>query len=145
MFEPEIRRATKDDVAQLSLLELQSRQDLRDQRGGIRWLSTHPPADWSDLVAVANVTVACLNEVVLGYLVWVTGTPGVAQIQQVYVDPAAREIGCGDGMMAAAIDEARLAGYEYLEGEALPGDRETKNLYERAGITARLITVSFRL
>ena len=29
-----------------------------------------------------------------------------------------------------------------LEGEALPGDRETKNLYERAGITARLITVS---
>ena len=24
--------------------------------------------------------------------------------------------------------------------QALPGDRDTKNLYERAGITARLIT-----
>jgi len=32
-----------------------------------------------------------------------------------------------------------------IEGEALPGDRETKNLYERARITARLIVVSSEL
>jgi len=32
-----------------------------------------------------------------------------------------------------------------VEAEALPGDRETKNLYERAGITARNIVVSKRL
>ena len=27
-----------------------------------------------------------------------------------------------------------------VQGQALPGDRHTKNLYERAGIVARLIT-----
>jgi hypothetical protein len=30
-----------------------------------------------------------------------------------------------------------------VEGQALPGDRQTKNLYERAGIVARLI-VTFK-
>ena len=43
------------------------------------------------------------------------------------------------------MDIAVEAGASVLEGQALPGDRETKNLYERAGITARLITVSRRL
>ena len=33
-----------------------------------------------------------------------------------------------------------FGGRDGVEGQALPGDRETKNLYERAGITARLIT-----
>jgi hypothetical protein len=32
-----------------------------------------------------------------------------------------------------------------VEGQALPGDRHTKNLYERAGIVARLITTFRRL
>ena len=41
-----------------------------------------------------------------------------------------------------ATDEARHRGCSLLEGASLPGDRETKNLYERAGIKARLITVS---
>jgi GNAT superfamily N-acetyltransferase len=145
MFEPEIRRATAGDIAQLCVLEEQSRHALIDERGGPRWLSTHEPADWAVLIDTATVTVACLDGVVLGYLVWAGGTPGVAHIRQVYVDPAAREIGCGDGMMAATIAEVRAAGFQFLEGEALPGDRETKNLYERAGITARMIIVSLRL
>ena len=69
----------------------------------------------------------------------------VARVDQVYVTPEAREVGFGDALLAAAADEALGAGASVLEGEALPGDRETKNLYERAGITARLITVSRRL
>jgi hypothetical protein len=36
-------------------------------------------------------------------------------------------------------------GAEAVEGQALPGDRHTKNLYERAGIVARLITTYKRL
>ncbi len=44
-----------------------------------------------------------------------------------------------------AIEAGRRAGMRLLEGEALPGDRDTKNLYERAGIKARLITVSIEL
>jgi ribosomal protein S18 acetylase RimI-like enzyme len=145
MFEPEIRRATEGDIEQLAGLEQQSRSLLSDQRGGLRWLATHDSADWGYLLKTATVTVACLDGVVLGYIVWAEGSPGVAHITQVYVDPAARGIGCGDGLMDATILAVRAAGYEFLEGEALPGDRETKNLYERAGITARMITVSLRL
>jgi GNAT superfamily N-acetyltransferase len=63
----------------------------------------------------------------------------------VYVHPEAREVGLGDELLATAMAAARAAGCAALEGTALPGDRETKNLYERAGIVARLIVVSKRL
>ena len=61
---------------------------------------------------------------------------------QVYVEPQAREVGFGDWLLEAALAEARTQGCIVIEGYALPGDRATKNLYERAGITARKITVS---
>jgi GNAT superfamily N-acetyltransferase len=145
MIEPEIRLARSEDTTELAVLEQQSRDHLQDQRGGVRWLEEHPPAEWTNLVARGEVTVATLDDVVLGYLVCETVHPSVALIRQVYVEPEARGIGCGDGMMAAAIEQARSTQHQFLEGEALPGDRETKNLYERAGITARLITVSTKL
>jgi GNAT superfamily N-acetyltransferase len=69
----------------------------------------------------------------------------VARIDQVYVAVEARELGFGDALVAAAMDWAREQGAELIEAETLPGDRNLKNLYERAGVTARLITVSKRL
>jgi GNAT superfamily N-acetyltransferase len=69
----------------------------------------------------------------------------VAHIDQTYVTPDAREVGFGDALVEAAVAAARAAGAGVIEGHALPGDRDTKNLFERAGITARLITVSRRL
>ena len=84
------------------------------------------------------------DDVVVGYLVLDVNGP-VGRIDQVFVTPEARELGFGDALLEAATEAARAAGATVLEGEALPGDRETKNLYERAKITARLITVSRRL
>ena len=66
----------------------------------------------------------------------------LAAVGEVYVTPPARELGFGDALLDAAIVDARSSGATMLEGESLPGDRDTKNLYERAGIKARLITVS---
>ena len=54
----------------------------------------------------------------------------------------AREVGFGDALLESAVEAGRAAGCVVIEGEALPGDRDLKNLYERAGITARLIIVS---
>ena len=64
----------------------------------------------------------------------------IVRIDQVWVTPMARELGFGDGLLEAAIGSARERGAVAVEGQALPGDRQTKNLYERAGIVARLIT-----
>ena len=90
-----------------------------------------------------DVLVAHIDEVVVGYLVATLGSDHVVRIDQVWVTPDARELGFGDALLEAAIGRARAAGATAVEGEALPGDRHTKNLYERAGIVARLI-VTYR-
>ena len=69
----------------------------------------------------------------------------VFSVDRVYVREEAREIGFGDALIAAAMEHAKFEGCSYFEATALPGDRETKNLFERAGITARSIVVSRRL
>ena len=140
MIDPSVRPATAADVADVAWLEDLARTSLVGQRGGDRWLATHPPHGGRP-AGDGRVWVAAIDGVVLGYLVMTVGGE-VARVTDVYVHPDAREVGCGDGLLAAALDAARQAGAGVLEAEALPGDRETKNLYERAGITARLITVS---
>jgi ribosomal protein S18 acetylase RimI-like enzyme len=88
--------------------------------------------------------VGLYDDVVLGYLeLEVRGSIGA--VVQVYVHPEARELGLGDEMLRAATVAARAAGCAVLEGTALPGDRDTKNLYERAGVVARKIVLSKRL
>ena len=86
-------------------------------------------------------------EAVVGFLVAVLhhDPMPVARIDQVFVETDARELGFGDGLVTAALDWAREVHAELIEAETLPGDRNIKNLYERAGVTARLITVSKRL
>lgn len=143
MIDPDVRPATSGDAAQLDWLEREARATLTDRRGGDRWLATHPARDgaWGSVVDVGDVYIAHIDEVAVGYLVLVMAGR-IAVIDDVYVTPPARELGFGDALLAAAIERARAAGCELLEGESLPGDRDTKNLYERAGIKARLITVS---
>ena len=144
MIDPLVRLADAtdaDDVEQLHLLQSEARAALVGQRGGDRWLLEHPGVDsWSDHIATADVWVAYIDSVVVGYLVALLGDDLVVRIDQVWVTPEARELGFGDGMLEAAIESARHRGAIAVQGEALPGDRHTKNLYERAGIVARLIT-----
>ncbi len=145
MIDPLVRRARPADVDDLVELEVTARRALVDQRGGGRWLDEHPAHDdaWAEVVGADRpvVLVAVLDDLPVGFLV-LDPTPPVARVEQVYVLPEARELGFGDELLATAIDHARQAGATRIEGEALPGDRTIKNLYERAGITARLIVVS---
>ncbi len=146
MIDPTVRPAINADVGQLAFLEAEARAFLVDQRGGVRWLATHVErgATWADAIAGDRVTVAHIDDVVVGYIV-LSVAGAVARIDEVYVTPGAREVGFGDELLATAREQARIAGATMLEGESLPGDRETKNLFERAGIKARLITVSVDL
>ena len=144
MIDPNVRPASESDIDQLLLLEHDARAALVDQRGGARWLVEHPEIGerWSNLIAShgTDVMVAHIGDVVVGYLVAELGDDAIVRIDQVWVDPMAREVGFGDELLATAIGRARTEGAVAVEGQALPGDRHTKNLYERAGIVARLIT-----
>ena len=139
MIDPDVRPATPHDAPQLAWLEAEARATLVELRGGERWLATHPPraAQWDAVVDTDVVIAAHIDDV----LVMLVNGP-IAVVDYVYVSPQARELGFGDAMLAAALERARASGCELLEGSSLPGDRDTKNLYERAGIKARLITVS---
>lgn len=141
-----VRPATSADAAVLAELEADARAAMADQRGGRRRLAEAPAVgDWAALVTLPDrVWVATIDAVVVGYLELAV-RDDVAEVRQVWVHPEAREVGLGDGLLEAAIDGARRIGCTVLEGTALPGDRETKNLYERAGITARKIVVSTTL
>jgi GNAT superfamily N-acetyltransferase len=149
MIDPLVRRAAGGDVGPLRVLEAEARTHLIEARGGGRWLQEHPliGSGWPATIEARDVFVADLElddglpGLVVGFLVLDVDLP-IARVDQVYVTPEARELGFGDALLEAATETARIAGAGVLEGEALPGDRDTKNLYERAGITARLITVS---
>jgi|EndMetStandDraft_3_1072993.scaffolds.fasta_scaffold572492_2 GNAT superfamily N-acetyltransferase len=149
MIDPLVRRATSGDVGPLRVLEAEARASLIEARGGGRWLQEHPLIGerWPQRIADDAVFVAVLDlddgapGLVVGYLVLDVELP-IARVDQVYVTPEARELGYGDALLEAATAAAVEVGAHVIEGTALPGDRDTKNLYERAGITARLITVS---
>ena len=142
MIDPTVRLATAADADQLSELELEARAALIGQRGGDRWLVEHPPIDgaWSQRLDDADVFVGSIDDVVIAYLIAAVGDDKILRVDQVWVTPEARELGFGDALLETAIDHGRRHGAIAVEGEALPGDRHTKNLYERAGIVARLIT-----
>ena len=88
-----------------------------------------------------EVLLARADDPNLGSLIELATADGTAKVEQVYVTPDARDLGFGDGLLEAAIESARQDGAVAIEAEALPGDRETKNLYERAGVTARKLVV----
>jgi GNAT superfamily N-acetyltransferase len=137
-----VRPLTVDDIADVVELEAQARAALQEQRGGPAHLADTPPAEWSG--ALGRAWVGTIDGVVVGYLeLDIDGA--VARVRQVYVHPEARELGLGDELLATAMEAGRAAGCTVLEGTALPGDRDTKNLYERAGVVARKIVVSKRL
>ncbi|MFM8993645.1 MAG: GNAT family N-acetyltransferase [Actinomycetota bacterium] len=69
----------------------------------------------------------------------------VATIVRVFVTARARRVGIGDALIAAARSQARERGCARIDALALPGDRDTKNLFERNGLTARLIVATSAL
>jgi GNAT superfamily N-acetyltransferase len=142
-----VRALALRDCTEVSELEREAREAMSEQRGGPAHLAEVAAVhDWTTLVdhPDRSVWVGTIDDVVVGYLE-LTRHGHLAEVRQVYVRLEARELGFGDWLLEAALSAARAAGCTVLEGTALPGDRDTKNLYERAGIKARKITVSIVL
>ena len=145
----EVRAARAGDAPALASMEETARERLLDQRGGPQVLGEQAAVgDWSALLARHDVRVfvATVDDVPVGYLqLELPDAEHRSVVTQVFVEPEARELGFGDWMIEAAIEATREAGGTVIESFALPGDRDTKNLFERAGMTARKLIVSKKL
>ncbi len=144
-MDPVVRRATATDAADLELLQDLARHGLEPVRGGaLRLAECAPVTDWLALNSDPQraIFVGTLDDAVVSYMV-VELSPEKHRglITHAFVETEARELGLGDAMLEMAIAVVRKAGLAGIEAVALPGDRETKNMYERAGLTARKLTV----
>jgi len=146
------RPATEKDVDILALLEKEARKSLNDFRGADR-LANEVPEIGDKWLQELNkdavlVLVGGFDSVVTGYLVarkTEKENNQIATIEQVFVTHDARNLGVGDALVSTALSWAREQKLHAIDALALPGDRETKNLYERSGLVARLITVTKKL
>ncbi len=141
-----VRVATVHDITELVRLEATARGSVVGQRGGDERL-----AELAELGADGfadelsdnrtRVLVSTIDDVIVGYAT-VSIAGSVARIGAIFVEAAARELGLGELLLADIIAWATVSDADFIEAVALPGDRETKNMYERFGVKARALIVS---
>lgn len=127
-------------------MEAEARVESRETRGATEFFATHPSAVLQP--PQGTTVVAVVDDHCVGFATLLYSTAGganVALITRMFVTAAARQVGVGDALVAAARTAANEQGCSWLDALTLPGDRATKNLYERNGLTARLLTNSTRL
>jgi ribosomal protein S18 acetylase RimI-like enzyme len=144
------RAATTADIARLVELAIELRDELRSMRGGSLWEVREArvlpiAASFEELLARpdAVVLVGTIEAVVVGYatLEYETLDDGrtLAVIGDLYVESEARAVGVGEALATELVARATAAGCSGIDAFALPGHRQAKNFFERAGFTARAL------
>lgn len=134
-----IRFVNSQDDATIADLERAATAELHTYRGATEFLREIPDRTDDNIVVVLEHSgniVAFTSMTVVG---------DVAVVERIYVMPHARQLGAGATLIDFVSNHARQLNCTRLESYALPGDRQTKNLFERAGMKARLLTVSTAL
>jgi GNAT superfamily N-acetyltransferase len=145
-----VREALITDASSLKVLEDTAFESLSNFRGLDQFLEMSPRIgdEWKDLVndAKYRLLVGLSEGVIHGYLLVEIFKPlHKALIKQVFVDSSARQLGLGAMLVEHCEKIARESGCTVLEGLALPGDRDMKNLFERATMSAQLLIVGKNL
>ena len=146
------RPATAADLARLVELAYAMRGELGEERGGPLWATREARPEPLDraLGALldrddAAVLAGTYDDVIVGF-----GTAHVevlrdgsrlGVVDEIYVEPEARAVGVGETLVQRLVDFCRAAGCAGVDATALPGDREAKNFFERAGFSARLLVM----
>jgi GNAT superfamily N-acetyltransferase len=146
------RPATEADLAEIANLARAAKSELGAQKGGRVWLrreARSEPLEAGFAAALDDeaqlLLVGTIDDAPVGYAsVRVESLPDgsrLAVLQDLYVDPEAREVGVGQVLMETALRWSAEAGCFGIDSLALPGDRETKNFFESSGLVARAIIV----
>lgn len=146
------RPAVAGDIPRLAELARQAIAELLVTKGGGLWARREAraePVDESLAAALDDdrqlVVVGTIDDAVLGYGVVREealrdgGLLGV--VDDVYVEPEARGVGLGEVIMTALLTWCGERGCIGVDSLALPGNRATKNFFERFGLVARAIVV----
>jgi predicted GNAT family acetyltransferase len=128
-----LRHSTVDDEPFVDNHRHLSEQESSLYRGSISRTASEP---LSRIVLVAG-----LGSTVMGSLVASKTSEHVWDVESVFVESACREIGIGDSLVIACLNELHLREATWVQSRALPGDRATKNLFERHGLVAQTIIV----
>ena len=150
------RPARDDELPRVLELAHELRDELRAMRGGALWETrearVQPTLEaFKALLARedARIVIGALDDVVVGY-----GTAELEQLRDgavlgiigdLYVEPEARAVGVGELIADALVAFCVDAGCTGIDAFALPGHREAKNFFERAGFTARALVMHKRL
>jgi GNAT superfamily N-acetyltransferase len=150
------RPAGADDLPRVLELARDLRAELRPMRGGPLWESrearVEPTVEAFEALLTrddAAVVVGAIDDVVVGY-----GTAELESLRDgavlgivgdLFVESGARAVGVGEAIAEMLIAFCVDAGCMGIDAFALPGHREAKNFFERAGFTARALVMHKRL
>jgi GNAT superfamily N-acetyltransferase len=129
---------------------------LQDQRGGPLWTLREGRLEPLDAGFAATLgredhllLVGTIDDVVVGFasVRWEVLRDGSRHgvVDEIFVEAPSRGVAVGEILMDQVLAWCRAAGCAGIDAVALPGDRETKNFFERFGLTARAIVVHRRL
>ena len=140
-----VRKARGQDTSAIVDLERLCLQEAQSFRGSSQLLSAvpliGPELDKLQIDAHHIVFVIESSGEICGFA-QMEISESVAMVRRVYVGPQARDLGAGATLIDELRAHARLQGCTRIDAYALPGDRLTKNLFERAGMKARLLIAS---
>lgn len=152
------RAASPEDVGRIAELHLEAAEWLAGRRGGAQLVAERhrgtTAATVADSVAadvdqeLRLVLVGCIGSAVVGHGVLHLPVPtreteqsSSAEILELFVEPAAREVGVGTAILALMASRASEHGCGGLDATVLPGDRATKNFFEDHAMAARALVV----
>jgi ribosomal protein S18 acetylase RimI-like enzyme len=146
------RQATTDDLGVVTDLARQAIAELEPQRGGAVWVRREARREPLEPVFRRLLTdddhglfVGTIDQVIVGYAavhreeVYPDGV--LAVIDDLYVEPEGRAVGVGEALMEELVAWARRRSCFGIDALVLPGNRASKNFFERFGLTARAIVV----
>ena len=142
-----VRSASEEDVSAIVDLAKEARSEIAKFRGHEQLLEvwTLTEQQWATAITSNknNVLVALSSMSIVGYAKGDIDDKGaICLVSHVFVDPQARQLGIGAGLVGETARFAKSKGCQTLDAVALPGDRKMKNLYERIGMPARLLIAS---
>jgi GNAT superfamily N-acetyltransferase len=145
------RPARDDDVPACLELLAQALTDARSMRGGPALVGNTTPADvlarWMDAPHDAAVYVGEFHHAVVGLAgataaVRPHGSERSGRIECCYVEEGARGVGVGTALMESMVAWCSERECRDVDALALPGDRLSKQRFEGAGFTARLLVLN---